>query len=119
MKAYLAGSKESEISKLACFLQEHLGQEMTAFLAGAEAGTIERWVAGEAEPDPLVLDRLRSADEAVRYIVRAYGGETAKSWLFGMNPWLGDKAPASVLRNGDRPEIWKSVVEAAQAFVEL
>ena len=117
MKAYLA--KESEVSKLACFLQEHLGREVTAFLAGAEAGTLESWVAGEAEPDTLVLDRLRSADEAVRYIVRAYGGETAKSWLFGMNPWLGDKAPASVLRNGDRPETWKSVVEAAQAFVEL
>jgi hypothetical protein len=112
-------AEEPEISRLAGSLQEHVGRDVTAHLAGVEADVLDRWMAGEEEPDPVVLDRLRSADKAVCYIVQAYGGETAKAWLFGMNRWLNDQAPAHVLRQGSRPEAWKGVVEAAQAFVEL
>lgn len=122
MKAYLlkqVPTEESEISRLAGSLQEHVGRDVMAHLAGVEADVLDRWAAGQEEPDPVVLDRLRSADEAVYYIVQAYGGETAKAWLFGMNRWLDDQAPAHVLRHGNRPEAWKGVVEAAQAFVEF
>ncbi len=122
MKAYLLKQiplKESEICRLAGSLQEHVGRDVMAHLAGVEADVLDRWMAGQEEPDPVVLDRLRSADEAICYIVQAYGGETAKSWLFGMNRWLNDQAPAHVLRHGSQPEAWKGVVEAAQAFVEL
>lgn len=122
MKAYLlkrVPNEEPEIAKLAVSLQGHVGRDVTAHLSGVEADVLDRWTSGQEEPDPIVLDRLRSADEAVYYIVQAYGGETAKAWLFGMNRWLNDQAPAHVLRHGDRPEAWKGVVEAAQAFVEL
>ena len=122
MKAYLLKRAQPDISEmvqLACSLQENVGLDVTAYLAGIEAELLERCASSEEEPDPIVLGRLRSADEAVRYIVEAYGGETAKAWLFGMNRWLDDQAPAHVLRHGVGPEAWKPVVEAAQAFVEL
>jgi hypothetical protein len=122
VKAYLqkrVSTEEPEICRLAVSLQKHVGREVTVLLAGVDAQILERWSEGTEDPDPVVLGRLRSADQAVGYIVKAYGDETAKAWLFGMNRWLNDEAPASVLRHGSQPESWKGVVEAAQAFVEL
>jgi len=71
------------------------------------------------EPGPLPLGRLRSGYETVQPIIGRYDGNTAKAWLFGMNPWLGDEAPAYVSRHGDQLEAWEKVVHAAQDFAEF
>ena len=109
--------KSPEIAVVVSFLREHLGTEITAYLSGSDdTGEVERWVLGEA-PGPLPAGRLVFGYETVRPIVHRYDGLTAKSWLFGTNPWLKDEAPAYVLRHSERPEIWQEVVEAAQDFV--
>lgn len=90
------------------YLQAHLGPEATAYLSGPDAQAAE----------DLEVSRLRTAYEAVRYVVEAYDDETAAAWFFGMNPALEDKAPAYVLRHGDSPEQWSSVLPAAMEFVE-
>lgn len=114
------GSEKPDVSVLASYLIEHLGADLTAYLAGVdEPDQVERWASGEADPDPLPLGRIQSGYAAAGYLVRAYDGETAQSWFSGMNPWLDDEAPAYVLRNTHEPEIWESVVEAAEEFVEF
>lgn len=113
-------SEEPAASVFASYLIEHLGADLTAYLAGVdESGQVERWASGELDPDPLPLGRLRFGYEAAGYLVRAYDGETAQSWFSGMNPWLDDEAPAYVLRHSHEPEVWESVVEAAEDFVEF
>lgn len=102
------------------FLREHLGQEVTAYLSGLEPETMEvvgLWASGEVAPNAVELGRLRSAFNVTRLILELYNGQTAQSWFFGTNPWLGERAPAYVLRYSDQPEVWKSVEEAALAFM--
>ena len=108
-----------DISHLARFLQDHLGQRMTAYLSGIrDPKMVGQWAAGKVQPRPLPSFRLRSAYQAARYLVDAYGDETARAWFFGMNPSLDDEAPAYVLRHGSTPDDWRYVVAAAKEFVE-
>ncbi|HEX6862087.1 MAG TPA: hypothetical protein VF414_04680 [Thermoanaerobaculia bacterium] len=101
------------------YLRKHLGPEVTAFLSGLDdTSAVERWASGEVEPGPLEQERLRFGYEVVRPIVRAYDGETAGVWLFGMNEWLEDESPVMVLRTGRTREEWTPVVQAAEGFVE-
>jgi hypothetical protein len=109
----------TEGSVLAAFVAEHLGLDLAAYVTGVDEKLVGRWIQGEVEPEPLPLGRLRAAYEATRLIVNRYDGETAQSWFSGMNPWLDDDAPGYVLRHGDEPESWESVVEASQDFVEF
>jgi hypothetical protein len=107
-----------DLSAVLSYLQEHLGSEMTAYVSGADNPTlVSKWVDGTARPQPSHEVRLRPAYEAARYVVEAYGDETARQWFFGINPSLQDTAPAYVLRHGP-PAQWEVVVPAALEFVE-
>lgn len=109
----------AEISGVAGYLQEHLGQTVTAYLSGVkDSKLVGQWAAGRVQPRPLPGFRLRSAYQAARYLVEAYGSKTAQAWFFGRNSQLDGRAPASVLREGTIPEDWGFVVTAAKAFVE-
>jgi hypothetical protein len=108
-----------DISGVAGYLQEHLGQNVTAYLSGVkDSKLVGQWAAGRVQPRPLSGFRLRSAYQAARYLVEAYGSKTAQAWFFGRNSQLDGQAPASVLREGTVPDDWGFVVTAAKAFVE-
>ena len=105
------------IAEIAAFLQDALGQKVTAYLSGLrDAKIVGRWVRGQADPRDLVKMRLRAGYQAARLIVEAYGPETAKAWFFGCNTRLDDEAPASVLRRARTPDDLRHVVPAARAF---
>lgn len=109
-----------EIAAVVAYLQEHLGNEVTAYLSGIEPSETEivgRWATGEAEPEPLPRARLETAHEATHRILGTYDGKTAQSWFFGS--WMQGEAPAYVLRHSATPETWNQVTQAAQEFVEL
>ncbi len=109
----------SDIAKVAGYLQEHLGQKVTAYLSGVkDAKLVGQWAAGKVQPRPMPSFRLRSAYQAARYLVDAYGSETAQAWFFGRNSQLDGRAPAFALREGKDPEDWSFVVTAAKTFVE-
>ena len=108
-----------KISEVAGFLQEHLGQKVTAYLSGLDhAKTVGLWAAGTSEPRELAKTRLRYAYKAARYLVEAYDDETARAWFFGSNTVLDDEAPAYVLRHGDSPEDLRLIIPAVRQFVE-
>ncbi len=92
-----------EIREIAAYLQEHLGQKMTAYLSGVDnAKTV----------------RLPYAYQAARLIIDAYDDETAKAWFFGSNTLLDNEAPAYVLRYGT-PDDLLLILPAASRLLEF
>jgi hypothetical protein len=109
-----------DISRIAGYLQAHLGQKVTAYLAGIDnAKTVGLWISGGAAPRDIPKTRLRYAYQAARLIIAAYGDETAKAWFFGSNTLLDDEAPAYVLRYGTTPDDLRLVIPAARSLVQL
>jgi len=108
-----------DISKIAEYLQEHLGQKITAYLSGVDhAKTVGLWITGSSEPRDMPKTRLRYAYQAARFLVEAYDDETARAWFFGSNTLLDDEAPAYVLRHGSTPDDLRLVIPAVRKFVE-
>ena len=78
------------IQDVIAYLQEHLGQRMTAYISGVkDPKMVHRWIARQNLPRDESQIRLREAYQATRLLVDAYGDETAKAWLFGSNAELG------------------------------
>jgi hypothetical protein len=105
------------IQEIVAYLQEHLGQRMTAYISGVkDPKMVARWIARQNLPRDEAQIRLREGYQATRLVVDAYGAETAKAWLFGSNAELGSQAPAYMLRQARSWEDLRSIVPAARAF---
>lgn len=105
------------INEIAEYLQDHLGQKMTAYMSGvSDPKMVSRWITGRNTPRDEPKMRLREGYQVVRLLASAYGDETAKAWLFGSNTRLDDQAPAYVLRHASNWEELRFVVPAARAF---
>jgi hypothetical protein len=108
------------IQDVIAYLQEHLGQRMTAYISGVkDPKMVHRWIARQNLPRDESQIRLREAYQATRLLVDAYGDETAKAWLFGSNAELGSQAPAYMLRQARDWEDLRSIVPAARAFARV
>ena len=107
------------IGEVAAFLQDRLGQRMTAFLGGlTDAKQIGRYARADGpEPRAAVAQRLRHGYKVVRIINETYDTDTAKAWLFGTNTRLDDHAPIELLRTAEKPEQFTAVVRAARQLV--
>ncbi len=102
---------------IAAYLQNHLGQQVTAYLSGLkDPKVVGRWIQGKSAPRESSQFRLREAYQACRLLILAYDDATARSWFFGTNALLG-RAPAAALRTAETPEESQEVVAAAQSFV--
>jgi hypothetical protein len=106
------------IRSVAHYLQEALGQQVVAYLAGLRnPKTVGRWAAGKSvSRSAIVHMRLRYGYEATRLLTDAFGAETAPAWLFGSNTRLDDEAPAYLPRYAMTPEDVRLIVPAARAF---
>ncbi len=106
----------SDLAEVARYLQDHLGQKLTAYLAGMrDPKMVGRWARG-TEPRDAPAMRLRAAFQATRMLTTAYGDRTAKAWFVGSNTRLDDEAPAMVLRYAQVPDDMRMVVPTARAF---
>jgi hypothetical protein len=101
------------LSEIATRLQEVLGQRMTAVVAGVnDAKAVGQWARGLRTPHPGAERRLRDTYQVVGLLLEYDAPETIRAWFGGMNPHLGDQAPALVIAT--EPE---RVLQAAQAFI--
>lgn len=107
----------TKLPKLVGYLQENLGQKLTAYIAGlTDPKAVGTWIRGDNEPRDAAAMRLRYAYQAVRMLIEAYDADTAKAWLLGANTRLNDEAPAYLLRNAKVVDDLRQLVPTARAF---
>ena len=95
-----------------------LGKKMTAYLAQVkDTRTIDAWMEPGRPADEarrLDVGRLRLALRIARLLAANDSNNTVQAWFGGLNPELGDRNPAELLRLGQDDE---AVLGAARAFV--
>ena len=105
----------ASVNELATRLQEVLSRRLTAFTVGVQdSKTVARWAASEVVDirDDEVERRLRVAYE-ITQLLGAEAPATVRAWFIGLNPHLGDVAPAEAIREGRLAD----ALAAARAFV--
>jgi hypothetical protein len=101
------------LAQVVTYLQDVLGQRLTAVVAGvADAKAVGKWAKGQRLPHPDAELRLRHAYQVAQLLIQAESAETVRAWFLGMNPDLDDEAPAVVL--GKDPA---RVLQAARTFL--
>jgi hypothetical protein len=107
-----------ETADMAGYLQEHLGQRLTAYLAGLkDVKSVGQWAQARSEPPAITRERLRAAFHATSLFLMTYGDREAQGWFFGANSSLDDRAPAAVLREAETPAEMALIAPLARAFV--
>jgi hypothetical protein len=105
-------------AEMAKYLQGHLGQKLTAYLAGLkDTKSVGQWALGKSEPPAITRERLRAAFHATSLFLLVYSDQAAQGWFFGANSSLDDRAPAAVLRTAETPDEMALVAPLARAFV--
>lgn len=96
-----------------------LGPRLVAFLGGVqETRAVHEWAEGTRQIRTAgVVDRLRVSYQIARLISASDDAQVAQAWLQGLNPKLGDRSPARMLRDGDLEEVGPEVLAAARDFV--
>lgn len=107
--------------ELVARLRELLGARMVAYIGGVKSSRpVSEWVSGRAKPSETERERLRHAYHAAALLRERYDVATVQSWFQGMNPVLGDLAPAQVLAgSGDELAAAADVLAAAKSFAYI
>jgi hypothetical protein len=94
-----------------------LGVRLVAYIGSVkEARAVRQWSAKERTPAQPVIKRLRDAYQIARLLSEAHPPEVVQAWFQGMNPLLGDLAPARLLRDSASDESAHRVLTAARDF---
>ena len=123
----------ASIDSIAGYLQEVLGQRITAYAIGVkDPRTIGRWARGDGAQRPREASalRLRGLFEITQLLLGRESTDTVRAWLMGANPLLDDRAPLELLHKDDHPPVhrtaatdtdagsgYRTVVSAAEEFV--
>jgi len=87
-----------------------------ADMLGVNRAQITRWLRG-AGIDPLNAERIDLLELVWSSLLRIYDHEAAVSWLFGINPRLGDRRPIDLIRAGRAEELMRAIrAERADSF---
>jgi hypothetical protein len=98
-------------------LREILGARLVAYISHASSTQpVGEWAEGTNEPAPETLERIRTAYSIALLLCKREGAATVQSWFQGMNPQLGDRAPARVLRDQPVEVVGAEVMAAARSF---
>ena len=98
-------------------LRDLLGARLVAYVGSVkETRAVRQWAAGEREPSAEVVRRLRTAYHAAALLAAKDSAAVVAAWFQGMNPRLGDVAPARLLREAELDVAGPRVLAAARAF---
>lgn len=99
-------------------LRKILGAKLVAYIAGVtETRTVREWAEAIRSPAPSAEERLRLAHRIATLIGQSEGEQIVPTWFQGMNPLVGDRVPARMLREDDFSDVGPQILEAAKAFV--
>lgn len=98
-----------------------LGAKLVAYLGGVkETWAVRQWAEGtRAVSGGEDLHRLRVAYQAARLLGERDTNEVVQAWFQGLNPALGDRSLARLLRDGDVNEVGPQVLAAARQFAAV
>lgn len=100
------------IPEVARYLQEVLGQSLTAAIAEVKnPKAVGQWARGARAPHAPAERRLRDAFQVVLELVRVEEPPTIRTWFLSMNPLLEDELPARALARDPA-----AVLKAARLF---
>lgn len=117
LKAYNDAIRQS-IDQIVDDLRRGLGAKLVAYLAGVtETRTVREWAEGTRSPIANAEQHLRLAHRIMTLIEQSEGAAVVPTWFQGMNPQLGDRSPARVLREDRDDRSRERVLAAAKAFV--
>jgi hypothetical protein len=104
----------ANIADVAKYLQDLLGQKLTALIAGVQdPKAVGEWARSKRHPQPDAEQRLRAAFQIAELLLQAEAPQTVRAWFVGMNPFLDDRSPALVIAEGDSIR----AIQAARAFL--
>ncbi len=101
-------------------LVEILGKKITAYLANVkDTRTIDAWMEPGRDAEEarrLDFNHLRLALRVARILAARDSNRVVQAWFGGLNPQLGDRNPARLLREGNA-EDGEAVLNAARAML--
>lgn len=117
LSAYNA-SMMMDTAELVTALRDLLGAKLVAYLARVkETRAVRQWAEGTREiANPTDAERLRVAYRAACMVNERDSKKVAQAWFQGLNPFLDDRSPARVLRDGDLEADGARVIAAARQF---
>src|SRR5688500_434409 len=87
-----------------------------ADLLGVNRSQVTRWLRG-AGIDPLNAEKVELLELVWSNLLRLYERDAALSWLFGLNPILGDRRPVDLIRMGRTEDLMRAIrAERADTF---
>jgi len=87
-----------------------------ADLLGVNRSQVTRWLRG-AGIDPLNAEKVDLLELVWSNVLRLYDRDAALSWLFGVNPLLGDRRPVDLIRMGRAEELMRAIrAERSDSF---
>lgn len=102
-------------------LRDLLGAKLVAYLGGVqETRAVRQWADGtRVISGGEDLQRLRVAYHAARLLTERDSPSVVQAWFQGLNPSLGDRSPARLLREGEFDEVGAQVLAAARQFAAV
>jgi uncharacterized protein (DUF2384 family) len=79
-----------------------------ADMLGVSRSQVTRWLRG-AGIDPLNAEKVDLLELVWSNLLRIYERDAALSWLFGINPLLGDRRPIDLIRAGRAEELMRAI----------
>jgi hypothetical protein len=87
-----------------------------ADMLGVNRSQVTRWLRG-AGIDPANAEKIDLLELVWANLLRLYERDAALSWLFGVNPTLGDRRPIDLVRAGRAEELMRAIrAERSDAF---
>lgn len=109
----------ADFPTVATRLRALLGNRLVAYIGGVTEGrAVNEWAEGTRVPAADTQRRLRVALQVASVIEHEDGAEVAQAWFQGLDPRLGDRAPATILRAGDPDDVGPRLLESARSFIE-
>lgn len=108
-------------TELVTALRDLLGAKLVAYLGRVkETRAVRQWAEGARTiGNDTDVERLRVAYRAARLITDRDSPAVAQAWFQGLNPILGDRAPALLLREGDLGDVGPKILAAARQFAAI
>jgi hypothetical protein len=96
------------VHKIEALREDFRSSSKLAELLGVNRSQVTRWLRG-AGIDPLNAEKIDLLELVWASLLRLYDREAALSWLFGVNPLLGNRRPIDLIRMGRTEDLMRAI----------